>query len=151
MFGCGSGRLRPGLVQIRALMIHETNAAGVMNCNKLTTLGPPKKRKQFCYSGSIHSGVILHQSGCPKIDARVFTGALKHFAGKSVRGGFKQDAPPSGGFGEWLQNESPKLNSRKLTPRHGSFVAAILCAEAGVTSSLDGNAVVLDFPNVVSQ
>jgi hypothetical protein len=124
-----------------------------MDCKRLKTLGPPKKRREFCYSGSIQSGVVLHQSGHPRIDARVFSEALKHFAGKSVRGGFKMDAPPSGGFGEWLQNESPKLNSgKKLTPRHGSFVAAILCDEAGVKSSLDRrNAVVLHFPNVVSQ
>ena len=121
-----------------------------MDCKRLKTLGPPKKRTEFCYSGSIQSGVILHQLGHPRIDARVFIEALKHFAGKRVGGGFKEDDPRSGGFGEWLQNESPELNSRKLTPRHGSFVAAILCAEAGVRSSLDGNAVVLQFPNVVS-
>ena len=123
-----------------------------MDCKRLKTLGPPKKRTEFCYSGSIQSGVILHQSGHPRIDARVFIEALKHFAGKRVGGGFKEDDPPSGGFGEWLQNESSKLNSgKKLTPRHGSFVAAILCDEAGVTSSLDGNAVVLYFPNFVTK
>jgi hypothetical protein len=121
-----------------------------MDYKRLKTLGPPKKRREFCYSGSIQSGVVLHQSGHPRIAPRVFIEALKHFAGKTVYGGFKEDDPPSGGFGEWLQNESPELNSRKLTPRHGSFVAAILCAEAGVRSSLDGNAVVLHFPNVVS-
>jgi hypothetical protein len=112
----------------------------------LTTLG--HKRREFCYSGSIQSGVVLHQSGRPRIDAPFFAAALRHFAGQKVYGGFKEDDPLSGGFGHWVQNESSRLNSRKLTPRHGSFVAAILCSEAGVESSLDGNAVVLKFPKV---
>jgi len=113
----------------------------------LTTLGSPGKRTEFSYSGSIHIGVVLHQSGHPKIDSQLFREALSYFAGQTVKGGFKEDDPIPGGFGEWLQNESPRLNSqRKLTPRHGSFVAAILCAEAGVKSSLDGNAIVLSFP-----
>lgn len=115
-----------------------------MECNTLKTLG--HKRKDFCYSGSIQTGVVLHQSGHPRIDACFFAEALSHFAGQRVYGGFKEDGPPSGGFGEWVQNESSRLNSKKLTPRHGSFVAAILCNEAAVESSLDGNAVVLRFP-----
>jgi hypothetical protein len=82
----------------------------------------------------------------PRIDAGFFSEALNHFAGERVYGGFKEDDPPSGGFGEWVQNESSRLNTRKLTPRHGSFIAAILCHEARVEHSLDGNAVVLRFP-----
>jgi hypothetical protein len=117
---------------------------GTTICHTYNTLG--HKRKEFCYSGSIQSEVVLHQSGQPKIKARFFAEALKHFAGQAVYGGFKEDDPPSGGFGEWVQNESPRLNSKKLTPRHGSFIAAILCREAGVIPKLDGNAVVLLFP-----
>ena len=117
---------------------------------KLHTLGPSWRRTEFWYSGSIQSGVILQQSGNPPIDAQVFAEALKHFAGRTVYGGFKEDEPAAGGFGEWLQKESPRLNSRPLSPRHGSFVAAILCAKAGVQNSLDGNAVVLHFPSAIS-
>jgi hypothetical protein len=68
-----------------------------------------------------------------------------------VYGGFKEDDPAAGGFGEWLQKESPRLNSRALSPRHGSFAAAILCAKAGVQNSLDGNSVVLHFPSAISR
>jgi hypothetical protein len=117
-----------------------------MSIKKLDTLGSPGKRTEFSYSGSIQTGIILHQSGKPHVDAKVFAEALRHFAGRRVYGGFREDDPPKGGFGEWLQAESPRLNSRRLTPRHGSFVAAVLCSEAGVRSSLDGNAVVLQFP-----
>jgi len=122
-----------------------------MDVKRLETLGPPKKRKEFHYSGSIQSGVVLHQSGNPRIEARLFTEALRRFAGKTVYGGFKEDDPPLGGFGAWVKDESPRLNSRKLSPRHGSFIAAILCAEAGVRSSLDGNSVVLRFPEIFSK
>jgi len=40
-----------------------------------------------------------------------------------------------------------KLLTPPLTPRHGSFIAAILCSEAGVKCHLKGMAVWLDFPN----
>jgi hypothetical protein len=117
-----------------------------MNTRKLETLGSTGRRTEFSYSGSIHTGVTLDQTGKPRIDAQVFAAALKHFAGRTVYGGFKEDDPPAGGFGEWLQEESPRLNSRKLTPRHGSFVAAILCADTAVRSSLRGNSILLHFP-----
>ena len=62
-------------------------------------------------------------------------------------GGFKEDGAPPDSFGEWVEQQSEKLNSRRLTPRHGSFMAAILCKEAGVRSSLESNRkVVLKFP-----
>jgi hypothetical protein len=117
-----------------------------MPIKRLETLGSPRKRTEFFYSGSVQSGVVLQQSGNPKVNADVFTEALKHFSGKRVYGGFSEDNPRPGGFGDWLQRESLRLNSRKLSPRHGSFVAAILCAEAQVRSDLEGNAVVLHFP-----
>src|SRR5467141_4177666 len=109
-----------------------------MDCKTLTTLG--RNPKEFSYSGSVRTGVVLCQSSHPRIDAAFFDAALSHFAGQPVPGGFRQDDPPPGGFGEWVQNASLTLNSRKLTPRHGSFMAAILCDEARVKPSLDGNA-----------
>ena len=90
-------------------------------------------------------------NGKPQVSPRLFAEALRHFAGKRVYGGFKEDDPPLDGFGAWLQKESPRLNSRTLSPRHGSFVAAILCAEGKVRNELDGNAVVLHFPPDVTR
>ena len=110
------------------------------------TLGHPSKRTQFSYTGSIASKVTLNQSGAPKIEAALFQAALNEFRGKSVRGGFKENDPPKGGFGEWVQNNSKELTGRALTPRHASFIAAILCSEAQVNSRLQGVAVWLDFP-----
>jgi hypothetical protein len=112
----------------------------------LETLGRPNKRTTFSYEGSMQAGVVLNQTGQPKVGPTIFSEALRQFAGKTIRGGFKEDDPPAGGFGEWLQNESPKHNSQKLTPRHASFVAAILVHEGGVKRTFDGNAVVLHFP-----
>ena len=115
-----------------------------MDSKAIKTLG--HRWRKFCYSGSIRRGVVLDQSGHPRIDAAFFMEALTHFAGQRVYGGFQAHNPPVGGFGEWVQIESSGRNSRKLTARHGSFMAAILCKEAGVNSSLEGNAIVLHFP-----
>src|SRR5258706_10091007 len=94
----------------------------------LQTLGAPKIRTTFGYTGSISDGVILEQKNHPSIDAQMFREALRHFAGQTIRGGFKMDDPPANGFGAWVQNESKRLNSRQLGARHGSFIAAILCS-----------------------
>jgi hypothetical protein len=113
----------------------------------LETLGHPNKRTSFRYEGSCLSGVTLYfDSGTTRIEASFFQAALKHFSGRDVTGGFKMDDPPPAGFGAWVESTSARLNSMKLTPRHGSFIAAILCDEAGVKSWLDGNAVWLRFP-----
>jgi hypothetical protein len=112
------------------------------------TLGHPSKRTQFSYEGSVTNGVALDQYGKPNIDAAFFRAALDTFRGRELKGGFSEDDPPRGGFGEWVQNKSrdKNLNRRTLTPRHGSFMAAILCEEAGVRSRLRGMAVWLTFP-----
>jgi hypothetical protein len=86
------------------------------------------------------TGVTLIQSGKPETDAAFFRGALEAFRGRQVKGGFRMDDPPRGGFGEWVQTKSKdkRLNRRALTPRHGSFMAAILCSEGEVKSQLKG-------------
>lgn len=63
-----------------------------------------------------------------------------------VEGGFSQTTPAPNGFGKWVELASKRFNSRNLTPRHGSFMAAILCDKFGVKSSLNGNSVMLSFP-----
>lgn len=112
------------------------------------TLGYMSKRTQFSYRGSVSTGVTLVQSREPTIEAAFFRAAMDTFRDKQVKGGFKEDDPPRGGFGEWVQSASrdKKLNARTLTPRHGSFIAAILCSEAGVKSHLNGMAIWLEFP-----
>jgi hypothetical protein len=114
------------------------------------TLGHPSKRKSFDYEGTSSTGVtLIHQAGKPYIDAALFTAALNTFKGKEVKGGFKEDDPPRGGFGEWVQETSrdKALSSTALTPRHASFIAAILCEESGVQSRLEGKSVWLRFPD----
>ncbi len=53
--------------------------------------------------------------------------------------------PKPGGLGEWVAENSTQFNTVKLTPRHASFIAAILRHEGYITSGLDGNAVLLHF------
>jgi hypothetical protein len=70
---------------------------------------------------------------------------LIHFAGRTVAGGFNVTDPTPGGFGQWVEENSRRLNGIGLTPRHASFIAAILAHENQITSSLKGNAVYLHF------
>lgn len=109
------------------------------------TLGPVAKRTQFEYTGSVHEGVRIRFSGNPPISAAFFQAILGQPKGKTVRGGFSATNPTKKGLGEWVRDNSGELNGRKLTPRHASFIAAILVHEGFATSCLDGNAVVLHF------
>ena len=100
----------------------------------------------FNYSGSIEEGVTInHTSGDVPVRAEFFNSIIDQFRGQTVRGGFKMDDPPSNGLGWWVQEHSAAQNGRRLTPRHGSFIAAIL-RDAGVLEcSMDGRSVVLKF------
>jgi hypothetical protein len=81
----------------------------------IETLGAKGKRTSFNYEGSVSTGVtLIFETTTAQIDASFFSAALKQFAGKTVQGGFKMDDPPTGGFGEWVRNESGQLNSRSL-------------------------------------
>jgi len=112
---------------------------------KIWTLGGPSKRTQFTYKGDVKTDVVLQFTGRPRISASFFQDILQRFKGITILGGFSMTDPTSGGFGEWIQNNCAKLNSVSLTPRHASFIAAILVNEGYITSSLKGNAVYLHF------
>jgi hypothetical protein len=110
------------------------------------TLGSGNKKRPLIYDWSLDGAVLVLQQGKTKIDRSFFSVALHQFSGRTVEGGFSQTNPAPGGFGKWVEGASNRFNSRKLTSRHGSFVAAILCQEFGVKSSLKGNSVMLTFP-----
>jgi hypothetical protein len=112
---------------------------------KIWTLGGPSKRTQFTYIGDVEAGVVMHFTGRPRISAKFFQAILTQFRGITVPGGFSMTDPTPGGLGEWVQNNSTRLNPVNLTPRHASFIAAILVAEGYITTSLKGNAVYLHF------
>ncbi len=109
------------------------------------TLGSKTRRTQFSYSGSVNAGVILQFTGRPYIKPDFFRAILKRFDGRTIAGGFSMTDPTSGGLGEWVQENANQLNGTSLSPRHASFIAAILVNEGFITSSLEGNAVYLYF------
>ena len=112
----------------------------------IQTLGPKRRRTWFRYDGNVNGGTILaFRSGEISISPALYKAVLQHFSGQTIRGGFSMTNPPLGGFGEWIERNSFKYG-RSLTPRHGSFVAAILVHEGYIRSSLQGNAVILHFP-----
>jgi hypothetical protein len=111
------------------------------------TLGHYNKRTQFSYDGNVNVGVTLRFKANLFISAQFFHSILEHFTGKTVEGGFSMTNSPRDGYGYWVAENSSKLNGIRLTPRHASFIAAILAHEGFITSSLDGNAVILHFPS----
>jgi len=115
---------------------------------QIWTLGGPKKRTQFRYSGSVRLGVTLLFKRPTCVCAQFLAAILDRFGGRVIPGGFSMTAPTPGGLGEWVQENSPGLNTVQLTPRHASFIAAILVDEGCATSSLKGNAVYLQFASV---
>jgi len=117
---------------------------------RIRTLDASGKATQFAYEGSVREGVTLIFSGRPQVRARFFESILAHFAGQEVPGGFSETNPSPYGLGVWVEDNSRQLNGAKLTPRHASFIAAILAHEGYITSHLDGKAVSLVFPVAAS-
>ena len=118
-----------------------------MLTQRIWTLGRDSKQTPFSYTGSVKTGAQLLFSGKPRISSDFFKAILAKFRGETISGGFSMTAPTQGGLGEWVRDNSSCLNGRKLTPRHASFIAAILQHEEYITSHLQGNAISLTFPD----
>jgi len=110
------------------------------------TLGSETRRTQFTYSGSVSTGVTLLFTGKPYISPEFFKAIMAHFKGSTVTGGFSMTDPTAGGLGQWVEKNSKFINEISLSPRHASFIAAILVHEGLITSNLHRNAVYLYFP-----
>jgi hypothetical protein len=113
---------------------------------KIWTLGNSGKRTQFTYTGSVRTGVILHFASKSYISPKLFKFILARFNGRSIAGGFSMTDPTPGGLGQWVKQNSKRLNGTSLTSRHASFIAAVLVHEGLITSTIEGNAVYLHFP-----
>ncbi len=112
---------------------------------RIQTLSHPGRRRWFEYTGDHRNGVVLVHKVKTPVSGALFGAALQRFQGRTVVGGFGMTDPPADGFGAWVAANSKVLTGRVLTPRHGSFIAAILVHETYVQHSLQGNAVVLHF------
>lgn len=97
------------------------------------------RRRPFSYEGSVEEGITIIYAGKPRITAEFFAFMLIQLRSKTLKTGFTKDNPTPGGFGEWLQQNTGKLGTNKLTPRHGSHVAAILVHEGYVTYQPSGH------------
>lgn len=107
----------------------------------ITTCGPTDRRTEFTYRGTIPNGITIEfQTGDFEINAQTLSAVIDHFRGQVVRGGFSMTDPTPGGVGEFLQQQGAGL-----TPRHGSFLCAVLEHEGYASCRLDGNAVVVEF------
>jgi hypothetical protein len=113
----------------------------------IRTLGAGGKATEFAYEGNVKVGVTLLFAGKPQVQASFFDAILGHFAGQEVPGGFSMTNPHPHGLGAWVEDNSRQLNGHKLTPRHASFIAAVLQHEGYISSHLDGSSVALVFPS----
>lgn len=110
------------------------------------TLGHPYKRTTFTYTGSVTEGVIIEFTGRPHVSAEFLNAILHEFQGQTIPGGFNMTIPTPGGLGIWVKNNSKCMNPKRLSPKHASFIAAILVNEGYITSSFDRTAIILHFP-----
>mgnify|MGYP000500500280 CR=1 FL=1 len=107
----------------------------------IETCGHESKRTEFSYSGSVEQGVVIEfDSGNFEIDANIIRSVIENFSGQEVLGGFSMSDAPPGGVGAFLTQQATKL-----TPRHASFLCAILNHENHAKCSLSGNAVIIKF------
>jgi hypothetical protein len=112
----------------------------------IRTCGGPQRATEFSYEGTVQAGiVIMFDTVNVTLRTEFLQAIITEFRGRTIRGGFKMDDPPPDGFGRWVQDNSNLLNGQSLTPRHASFIAAILRHEGYLNCRLDGNAVILDF------
>ncbi len=110
------------------------------------TCGSPAKATKFDYTGTVAVGITLQfDSGDVPVNSQFLNAIRARFAGQRIAGGFKMDDPPPNGFGAWVRDNSAALNGRQLTPRHASFIAAVLRDAGWLECQLEGNAVYLQF------
>jgi hypothetical protein len=111
------------------------------------TLGGGSRRRRFRYLGSVATGVeVLFTKSSMRVSSGLFAGIVNAFAGRTIPGGFSQSNPTPGGLGEWVARYSRLLNETTLTPRHASYVAAVLVGEGYASGARQGNAIYLTFP-----
>lgn len=87
-------------------------------------------------------------TGRPIISFKFFNVILHKFRGETITGGFSVSTQTSGSLGDWVKYNSQKFNTVSLNPRLADFIAAILVHEGYISSSLDGNSIMLHFPEV---
>ncbi len=111
------------------------------------TLGHPSKQIEFTYTGSVTVGVTLDFTGEPMMSAEFFRAILNCFKGSTVKVSFNMTGPLMGGFGTLVDSYSQVKNTTGVSQKHASFIAAILVHEGYISTTQQGNAVYLHFPD----
>ena len=93
----------------------------------------------FEYTLDGEGGFYLEYTGRPHISSELIQKIKDTFKNKTVPGGFSMTDPIPGGFGEWLQKNSP------FTPRHGSHIVAVLKELGIIKDSFGKKPIILQF------
>jgi len=108
-----------------------------------TTCG---RNVSFYYCGSVTEGVrVMLPNTSFSVSEEFFKLITKTFSGRAVMGGFSMTNPTPHGFGQWVRDHSEAHNCQTLSPRHASFIAAILQNEGNLKSERVNNAIRLVF------
>ena len=107
----------------------------------IQTCGPANKRTTFNYLGSSTTEVTLLFNAPITIPAAIFQNVIDRFQGTTVPAGVSMTNPTPGGVGELVATFG-----NGLTPRHASFICAILDHEGRARCALQGNAILITFP-----
>ena len=111
------------------------------------TCGAPAKATEFAYCGSVNQGItLIFRNGDVYICAQFLALIRNEFKGRRIIGGFNMTEPPPDGLGAWVKNNSREFNNgTALSPRHASFIAAIMRDAGWLDCQLEGRRVVLNF------
>ena len=94
---------------------------------------------EFEYTLDGKGGFFIEYTARPHISREFIQKIKSEFKNRTVAGGFSMTKPISGGFGEWIQNNS------SLTPRHGSHIAAVLKKIGVIKDSFGKKPIMLKF------
>lgn len=96
-------------------------------------------RASFEYTLDGNGGFYLEYTHRPHISKELIQKIQQKFKNKTVLGGFHMTNPTSGGFGEWIQENS------QFTPRHASHIAAVLKKTGVIKKSFGVSPITLQF------
>lgn len=94
---------------------------------------------EFEYTPDDVGGFFIEYTHRPHITRELIQKMQAAFENRLVPGGFSMTDPTLGGFGDWVQENTP------FTPRHASHIAAVLKEMGIIKESIGKKPIMLQF------